>query len=45
MAALRETSIVVGALIGAAFLGEGLGTRRAVAAAIVLIGIFLLAVQ
>lgn len=45
VAALRETSIVVGALIGAAFLGEGLGTRRAVAAAIVLIGIFLLAVQ
>src|SRR5690242_378515 len=36
IAALRETSIVFGALIGALFLGERLGARRAVAAAVVL---------
>jgi hypothetical protein len=35
VAALRETSIVTGALIGAFFLGERLGARRAVAAAVV----------
>ncbi|GAA3453196.1 EamA family transporter [Dactylosporangium matsuzakiense] len=42
IAALRETSIVIGALIGAAFLGEALGRRRAVAAAVVTVGIVLL---
>jgi drug/metabolite transporter (DMT)-like permease len=39
IAALRESSIVFGALFGAVFLGERLGTRRAVAAAVVLAGI------
>jgi len=34
----RETSIVFGALIGAVFLGERLGTRRAPAAGVVLAG-------
>lgn len=43
IAALRESSIVFGALIGALFLGERLGTRRAIAAAVVLVGILLLA--
>ncbi|MFC4946155.1 EamA family transporter [Pseudonocardia sp. GCM10023141] len=38
VAALRETSIVVGALLGALFLGERLGARRAVAAAVVAAG-------
>lgn len=33
IAALRETSIVFGALIGAVFLGERLGARRAIARA------------
>ena len=37
-AALRETSIVFGALIGAVFLGERLGTRRAPAVRVVLAG-------
>ena len=41
IAALRETSIVIGALIGAFFLGERLGTRRAIAAAVVAAGIVL----
>ena len=41
IAALRETSIVIGALIGAFFLGEQLGTRRAIAAAVVAGGIVL----
>ncbi|HEY0812383.1 MAG TPA: EamA family transporter [Pseudonocardia sp.] len=41
IAALRETSIVIGALIGVLFLGEHLGTRRAVAAAVVAVGIVL----
>ncbi|MGH3358893.1 MAG: EamA family transporter [Nocardioidaceae bacterium] len=44
IAALRESSIVVGALIGAAFLHEPLGHRRAVAAAVVLCGVVLLSV-
>ena len=43
IAALRETSIVFGALIGAIFLGERLGTRRAVAAGVVLAGVLLIA--
>jgi drug/metabolite transporter (DMT)-like permease len=41
VAALRETSIVIGALIGAFFLGERLGIRRAMAAAVVATGIVL----
>ncbi|MFI5909968.1 EamA family transporter [Dactylosporangium sp. NPDC051541] len=41
IAALRECSIVIGALIGAAFLGEDLGRRRAIAAAVVAAGIVL----
>ena len=44
IAALRETSIVFGALIGALFLGERLGARRAVAAAVVLAGVLLISV-
>jgi drug/metabolite transporter (DMT)-like permease len=42
IAALRETSIVFGALIGAVFLGEKLGARRAMAAAVVLAGVVLI---
>jgi drug/metabolite transporter (DMT)-like permease len=42
IAALRETSIVFGALIGAVFLGERLGARRAVAAGVVLAGVLLI---
>jgi drug/metabolite transporter (DMT)-like permease len=42
IAALREASIVFGALIGAIFLGERLGRRRAIAAAVVLAGILVL---
>jgi drug/metabolite transporter (DMT)-like permease len=41
VAALRETSIVVGAIIGTAFLGERFGIRRVVAAAVVAAGIVL----
>ena len=42
IAALRESSIVFGALIGAVFLGERLGGRRALAAGVVLAGVLLL---
>ena len=42
IAALRETSIVFGALIGAVFLGERLGARRAVASGVVLAGVLLI---
>lgn len=42
IAALRETSIVFGALIGVVFLRERLGARRAVAAAVVLAGVLLI---
>jgi drug/metabolite transporter (DMT)-like permease len=42
IAALRESSIVFGALIGAVFLREPLGHRRAVAAGVVLAGVLLL---
>jgi drug/metabolite transporter (DMT)-like permease len=42
IAALRESSIVFGALIGAMFLGEPLGHRRAAAAAVVLAGVLAL---
>ena len=41
VAALRETSIVVGAVIGTVFLGERFGIRRAAAAAVVAAGIVL----
>lgn len=43
IAALRETSIVFGALIGALFFGERLGWGRALAAGVVCAGILLLA--
>jgi drug/metabolite transporter (DMT)-like permease len=42
IAALRESSIIFGALIGALFLREPLGHRRAAAAAVVLAGVLLL---
>jgi drug/metabolite transporter (DMT)-like permease len=42
VAALRETSIIFGALLGAAFLGERLGRGRALAASVVVVGIVLL---
>ncbi|MDN5917702.1 MAG: DMT family transporter [Pseudonocardia sp.] len=42
IAALRETSIVFGALIGAVVLRERLGARRVVPAAVVLAGVVLL---
>lgn len=42
IAALRETSIVFGAVIGAAVFGERLGTARAVAAVVVVAGIVLI---
>ncbi|MGI5125639.1 EamA family transporter [Pseudonocardia sp. CA-107938] len=41
VAALRETSIIVGALIGTVFLGERFGRRRVIAAAVVAVGIVL----
>jgi drug/metabolite transporter (DMT)-like permease len=41
VAALRETGIVVGAVIGTVFLGERFGIRRAAAAAVVAVGIVL----
>lgn len=44
IAALRESSIVFGALIGSVFLGERLGARRAIAAAVVLAGVVLISV-
>jgi len=42
IAALRETSIIFGALIGTVFLGERLGAKRAIAAAVVLAGVVLI---
>jgi drug/metabolite transporter (DMT)-like permease len=44
VAALRETSIVVGAIIGTVFLGERFGIRRVAAAAVVAAGIVLVSV-
>ncbi|WP_304107382.1 DMT family transporter [Mycolicibacterium bacteremicum] len=44
IAALRETSIIFGALIGSVFLGERLGTRRAIASAAVLAGVVLISI-
>ncbi|QNE23013.1 EamA family transporter [Kribbella qitaiheensis] len=42
IAALRETSIIFGAIIGALFFGERFGPKRAIAAAVVVVGILLL---
>ena len=42
IAALRETSVVFGALIGAVFLHEGLGLRRGLAAVTLVAGLVLL---
>jgi drug/metabolite transporter (DMT)-like permease len=42
IAALRETSIIIGAIIGAIFFGERFGYKRAVASAIVVLGIILI---
>lgn len=39
VAALRETSVVMAALIGALRLGEPFGLRRVVAASVVVIGV------
>ena len=41
IAALRESSIVIGALIGSLFLGERFGRSRVIAAAVVAVGIVL----
>ncbi|WP_433786382.1 EamA family transporter [Actinomycetospora sp. CA-101289] len=41
IAALRESSIVIGALIGSLFLGEPFGRNRVIAAAVVAVGIVL----
>lgn len=41
VAALRETSIVIGAVIGTVFLGERFGRGRVIAAAVVAVGILL----
>jgi drug/metabolite transporter (DMT)-like permease len=41
VAALRETSIVIGAVIGAVFLGERFGRGRVIAAIVVVVGIVL----
>jgi drug/metabolite transporter (DMT)-like permease len=45
IAALRETSIIFGAIIGAIFFGERFGPRRAIAAAVVVCGIVLISVS
>jgi drug/metabolite transporter (DMT)-like permease len=42
VAALRETSVIVAALIGATVFGEGFGRRRVIAAAVVAAGVVLL---
>jgi drug/metabolite transporter (DMT)-like permease len=42
IAALRETSIIFGAVIGALFFGERFGPKRAVAATVVVAGIILI---
>lgn len=43
--AIRETSVVFGAILGAVFLKEGFGTRRIVAAAILAAGLLLMEVS
>jgi len=45
VAALRETSIIFGAVIGAVFFGERFGPRRALAAAVVVAGIVLISLD
>ncbi|MFB6723670.1 EamA family transporter [Kribbella sp. NPDC056345] len=45
VAALRETSIIFGAIIGAVFFGERFGPRRAIAAAVVVAGIVLISLE
>jgi drug/metabolite transporter (DMT)-like permease len=45
IAALRETSIIFGAIIGALFFGERFGPKRAIAAAVVVAGIVLISTQ
>lgn len=45
VAALRETSIIFGAIIGAVFFGEWFGPRRAIAAAVVVAGIVLISLE
>jgi drug/metabolite transporter (DMT)-like permease len=42
IAALRETSIIFGAIIGALFFGERFGPKRAIAATVVVTGILLI---
>lgn len=42
IAALRETSIIIGAVIGALFFGERFGYKRAIASAVVVLGIVLI---
>jgi len=43
IAALRETSIIFGAVLGRVFFGERFGPKRAVAASVVVFGIVLIA--
>ena len=45
VSALRETSVLFAALIGAAMLKEPFGIRRAAAAAVIACGVVLLQVQ
>jgi drug/metabolite transporter (DMT)-like permease len=45
IAALRETSIIFGAIFGAVFFGERFGPRRAIAAAVVVAGIVLISLE
>ncbi|TDD58246.1 EamA family transporter [Kribbella antibiotica] len=45
VAALRETSIIFGAIIGAVFFGERFGPKRAIAAAVVVAGIVLISLE
>ncbi len=42
VAALRSTSVLIGALIGTLLLGEPFGTRRVVAAAVIMVGLVLM---
>jgi len=44
VSALRETSVIFGAVLGTLVLKEGFGPRRIAAAALVTVGIMLLAV-
>ncbi|WP_405062885.1 DMT family transporter [Kribbella sp. NBC_01505] len=45
IAALRETSIIFGAIIGAVFFGERFGPKRAIAAGVVVAGIVLISLN